>query len=371
MLSIACVGGARGKIRGHVLLSLSKSVKVVDLFCGMGGLTIGALQAAKELKLNFEIGFACDIDRATSNFYSKNFKKYLSKYHQGDISELISDDFLSSTTAFERDIAGSLAGTDFLFAGPPCQGHSNLNNHSRREDPRNALYLSTIKLIQICAPKYFIIENVPSVIHSKESVIEKSKSLLLSYGYDVEEIVVEFKLLGVPQSRKRHVMFGSLKNNLQAVVGDIYTNEKVMLCDVLTDLIGVESNSIFDSSSKMSATNLKRADFLYANDLYDLPNELRPPCQQGQHSYKSMYGRLKWKEMAQTITGGFGSMGQGRFLHPIEKRVITPHEAARIQGLPDWLDYTDVTKRSDLQKMIGNAVPPALSKRFVLSTQGR
>lgn len=352
-------------------MNLTKSVKVVDLFCGMGGLTIGALQAAKELKLDFEISFACDIDKTTSNFFSKNFEKYLKKYHHGDISKIISDEFSSATTTFERKIAKSLNGTDFLFAGPPCQGHSNLNNHSRREDPRNALYLNTIKFIQLCTPKYFIIENVPSVVHSKESVIERSKNLLLSYGYEVEEVVIEFKMLGIPQSRKRHVMLGSLNNDLQSVIKGIYTNEKTMLCDVLADLVGIESKEIFDTPSKMSATNLERADFLYSTDAYDLPNELRPPCHQGQHSYKSMYGRLKWKDLAQTITGGFGSMGQGRFLHPLEKRVITPHEAARIQGLPDWLDYTCVTKRSELQKMIGNAVPPALSKRFVLSTQGR
>lgn len=352
-------------------MNLSKSIKIVDLFCGMGGLTIGSLQAAKELELDFEISFACDIDKTTSDFYSKNFERYLKKYHQGDISKIISDDFLNVSTPFERKIAKSLKDIDFLFAGPPCQGHSNLNNHSRREDPRNALYLNTIKFIQLCTPKYFIIENVPSVVHSKESVIERSKELLLGYGYDLEEVVIEFKMLGIPQSRKRHVMLGSLNNDLQSVIDGVYTNESSMLCDVLKDLIGIESKEIFDTSSKMSDINLKRADFLYSTDSYDLPNELRPPCHQGKHSYKSMYGRLKWNDVAQTITGGFGSMGQGRFLHPLERRVITPHEAARIQGLPDWLDYTCVTKRSELQKMIGNAVPPALSKRFVLSTQGR
>lgn len=358
-------------MRGCIILNFSKSIKIVDLFCGMGGLTIGSLQAAKELGLDFEISFACDIDKAASGFYKKNFEKYLRKYYQGDISNIINDEFVTTLTKLERKIAKNLKDIDFLFAGPPCQGHSNLNNHSRREDPRNALYLNTIKFIQLCAPKYFIIENVPSVVHSKESVTERSKKLLLNYGYEVEELVVEFKMLGLPQSRKRHVMLGSLRGDLQAVVAGIYTNEKSMLCDVLGDLVGMESNSIFDSPSKMSEVNLRRADFLYSTDSYDLPNELRPRCHQGQHSYKSMYGRLKWNDVAQTITGGFGSMGQGRFLHPLERRVITPHEAARIQGLPDWLDYTCVSKRSELQKMIGNAVPPALSKRFVLSTQGR
>jgi DNA (cytosine-5)-methyltransferase 1 len=337
----------------------------------MGGLTIGALQAATDLEVDFEISFACDMDDATSKFYSKNFEGKLKDYYQGDISQIISDDFSNAVTPFERKIAKSLRNTDFLFAGPPCQGHSNLNNHSRREDPRNGLYLKTIKFIQLCVPKYFIIENVPSVVHSKESVVDRSKQLLLGYGYKVEEVIVDFKMLGIPQGRKRHVILGSLNGDLDSIIKNIYTNEKAVLSDVLRDLVGLESNELFDSASKMSAVNRERADFLYSTDSYDLPNELRPVCHQGQHSYKSMYGRLRWDDVAQTITGGFGSMGQGRFLHPLEKRVITPHEAARIQGLPDWLDYSSATKRSQLQKMIGNAVPPALSKRFVLSTQGR
>lgn len=352
-------------------MSIGNSIKVVDLFCGMGGLTIGALQAAADLNVDCEISFACDMDDAASEFYNRNFAKNLKEYCHGDISKIIGDDFSRIETTFEQGVIDRLKGTDFLFAGPPCQGHSNLNNHSRREDPRNILYLRTIKFIGLCLPKYFIIENVPSVVHSKESVVEKSREVLLEHGYQVVEAVIDFKMLGVPQGRKRHVIFGSLSDDLDSVVSSIYTNERFVLSDVLHDLVGLRSENIFDSPSSMTAVNKARADFLYSTDSYDLPNELRPLCHQSKHSYKSMYGRLKWDDVAQTITGGFGSMGQGRFLHPLEARVITPHEAARIQGLPDWLDYSGVTKRTSLQKMIGNAVPPALSRRFVLSAQGR
>ncbi|WNZ82149.1 MULTISPECIES: DNA cytosine methyltransferase [unclassified Pseudomonas] len=347
------------------------SMKVIDLFCGLGGLTVGAIQAADELGLTCELAFACDMDAAVSKFYNENFSSRIGDYYQGDISQMVDDDFHGMSSRFEKLISSKYWGVDFLFAGPPCQGHSNLNNHSRRSDPRNALYLKTIKFIKLSMPKYFLIENVPSVIHSKESVVERSKDLLRSYGYEVDELVIDFIRLGVPQSRKRHVIVGSLAGDLCNVIDGVYTDEAAILSDVLHDLIDIDRSDIFNSPSKMSATNTVRADYLYSTDSYDLPNELRPPCHQGQHSYKSMYGRLRWDDVAQTITGGFGSMGQGRFLHPLQKRVITPHEAARIQGLPDWLDFSGVTKRSELQKMIGNAVPPALSRRFILSTQGR
>ena len=79
-----------------------------------------------------------------------------------------------------------------------------------------------------------------------------------------------------------------------------------------------------------------------------------------------MYGRLRWDLPAQTITSGFGSIGQGRYMHPTQARALTPHEAARIQGFPDYFEFATVSKRADLATMIGNAVPPALSRCITL-----
>ena len=124
-------------------------------------------------------------------------------------------------------------------------------------------------------------------------------------------------------------------------------------------------NSRLDDPSRMSDDNQSRVEWLFgAPDQYDLPNDRRPPCHQGDHSYVSMYGRLKWEEPAQTITSGFGSMGQGRYVHPSRKRTLTPHEAARIQFFPDWFDFTAgglVTGRGTWATMIGNSVPPKLT----------
>ncbi|WP_312913470.1 DNA cytosine methyltransferase [Stutzerimonas nitrititolerans] len=346
---------------------MRKKIRIVDLFCGMGGLSIGAIQAIQESNKTPEIQFACDYDQDASFFYQKNFAKYLKKYHYGDISEVLSDNFSSPPNTQEQAHTSLSGKIDFLFAGPPCQGHSNLNNHSRRKDPRNFLYLRTIRFIELTKPTYFLIENVPAVVHAEESIVSTSTKLLEKFGYEITESVIDFTKLGVPQSRKRHVIFGSLKHDLSKILSNIYTDKKVLLSDVLEDLLEIQSTSIFDTASKMNKENMARANYLFDTNSYDLPNELRPKCHQGNHSYKSMYGRLKWNEVAQTITSGFGSMGQGRYLHPQKRRVITPHEAARIQGLPDWLDYSEIKLRSNLQKMIGNAVPPALSRRFVQS----
>lgn len=74
-----------------------------------------------------------------------------------------------------------------------------------------------------------------------------------------------------------------------------------------------------------------------------------------------MYGRLQWEKPAQTLTTGFGSMGQGRYVHPSQERTITPHEAARLQTFPDFFGFSAANTRSAWARMIGNAVPPLLS----------
>lgn len=328
-------------------------MKIVDLFCGLGGLTVGSIEAAKELNRVLQIEFACDINNSCSDFYKSNFGDYLAQYHAGSILDIES-----------KELSGG--SVDYLFAGPPCQGHSSLNNSSRRSDPRNLLYLETIRLIGIFDPKVFVIENVPAVVHAKEGVVLALKRELAD-EYNIKEYVVDFSRLGVAQTRKRHILIGSKSGLDEDFFESIYKRfEPVTLRDVVYDLQNVEGVGIFDTPSKMSPENMKRADYLIENAVYDLPNNLRPNCHQGVHSYKSMYGRLCWGKPAQTITSGFGSMGQGRFLHPAGRRVITPHEAARVQGLPDWLDFSMVKKRTELHRMIGNAVPPQLSKEIIL-----
>ena len=116
----------------------------------------------------------------------------------------------------------------------------------------------------------------------------------------------------------------------------------------------------FDSGAAVSPDNRRRIAWLFDNKEYDLPNPQRPVCHHSKHSYGSMYGRLRWSEPAQTLTTGFGSMGQGRYVHPSRRRTLTPHEAARVQTFPDYFDF-GATSRTPLARMIGNAVPPLLN----------
>jgi DNA (cytosine-5)-methyltransferase 1 len=123
----------------------------------------------------------------------------------------------------------------------------------------------------------------------------------------------------------------------------------------------------FDRPGRTTAKNQKRIDWLFDHDEHDLPDRLRPDCHRyEEHSYRSVYGRMYWDEPAQTITSGFGCMGQGRFVHPMERRTLTPHEAARLQFIPDFFRFDDELPRTALADMIGNAVPVKLTYVFAL-----
>ena len=101
-------------------------------------------------------------------------------------------------------------------------------------------------------------------------------------------------------------------------------------------------------------------------EAWELPNHRRPPCHQEKNTYPAVYGRMYAELPAPTITTGFGSTGQGRFVHPHRKRSLTPHEAARVQTFPDFFDFSSENGRVSLQTLIGNAVPPFLGSHIAL-----
>jgi DNA (cytosine-5)-methyltransferase 1 len=130
-------------------------------------------------------------------------------------------------------------------------------------------------------------------------------------------------------------------------------------------------DTLYDGCGLLSDENQKRIDYLFKYDKHDLPSKLRPRCHKGDHGYKSMYGRLWADRPAQTITTGFRSPGQGRYVHYSRKRTLTPHEAARLQCFPDFFDFSSATTKSSLSTMIGNAVPMPLAYVFAMEMLAR
>ncbi len=350
------------------------TVSIVDLFCGCGGLTLGAWEAARVNNRRLKVKLAIDTCGHALAVYRANFGVAKTTAREVDIREVFPGKLGSRPQAVERTAVRKAGKVDILVAGPPCQGHSDLNNHTRRKDPRNGLYLRAVRAVELLMPAIVLIENVGPVIHDHSNVVARSVKMLQSIGYAVATRFVRASTLGLPQRRKRHILLAV--RGADCDVTDAFPTdfqERVAVSDYLADIQDESAHrtEMYYTPSRMTLRNRKRVEYLFEHDVYDLPNEHRPPCHVNGHSYISMYGRLHWDQPAQTITTGFGCMGQGRFVHPTRPRVITPHEAARIQGFPDFFDFSAATTRRSLQNMIGNAVPPLVVSSLLADVFGR
>ncbi len=352
----------------HPEPSRSAPVRAVDLFSGAGGLSLGAREASARLERPFEVRLAVDLDPGAMRIYEHNFTP--TEALTGDLDLLLDGELGTAATAAETRLVESLCEIDLLLAGPPCQGHSSLNNHTRHSDVRNRLYLRAVRFVELIRPTHVVIENVPTVTVAREGSLATAVEVLAKLGYQVDSEVVDLSELGVPQRRRRHVLVASTEANpsVAAAVALHRVVEPRTVAWAIGDLMDQEGRTFFDTASALSPVNAKRASVLLQHSLYDLPDKDRPTCHaSGGHKYKSMYGRLRWDEPAQTITSGYGSPGQGRFFHPVQPRTLTAHEAARLQFFPDFFDFSLETRRKKLAKLIGNAVPPKLAEVLVAS----
>ncbi len=339
----------------------ARQVRVADLFCGCGGLSLGLREACCDCDRRLVAAWAADSDPRALEVYRQNFKP--SSDSSRPLEELLPGEFGEPAHGIERDLRASVGDLDWLLAGPPCQGHSALNNWTRHDDKRNQLYSRVGRFVEIVGPQHVLIENVPTVVHAKDRSIHRTKSHLQDLGYWVDSCVVDLSRIGVPQRRKRHIVVAS-KSRQPGLTEWLAANElgPRSVRWAIEDLQETKANDLLNTASLLSEVNRRRVDYLFDHDRYDLPNQKRPLCHQdGYHTYKSMYGRLAWDKPSQTITTGFSSPGQGRYIHPALRRTLTPHEAARLQFFPDDFDFSAAEYRSVLARLIGNAVPPKLA----------
>jgi DNA (cytosine-5)-methyltransferase 1 len=346
--------------------STAQALRVVDLFSGCGGLSVGAREAAHSLGLSFVPTLAVDFEPTAAGVFGKNFAG--AQVVIDDVSEMFDSPVGDRLSSAERQALKSVGETDVLMGGPPCQGHSDLNNRTRRMDPKNELYFTMVRAAEVLEPTHILIENVPGALNDKAQVVQRSAAALADLGFEVDFGVVDASRIGVPQRRKRLLLLASRGHS--PTVADIEVNHARSprsLSWAIGDLEGLKTSELRDAPANSAPDTRTRIDYLFEHGLYDLPDMMRPACHSTKaHTYRSIYGRLQWDEPTQTITTGFYSMCMGRYVHPSERRTLTAREAARIQYFPDAFDFSSVTKRSDLAKMIGNAVPSRLAHAALL-----
>ena len=355
------------------------TLRVVDLFSGCGGLAYGVRDAAKAVGLAPSFEAAADIDLPALQIYRTNLspKRILQtnvwesldfQVHGRGVGASLHD----RPVVLLAEMASMQNNVDLLIGGPPCQGHSTANNRTRLEDPRNILYLAMPAAAVALNIPAIIIENVPNIRNAREQVVQTAQAILQNEGYNVVEEVVDCLRIGLPQTRKRHILVAVKggQPSIQAVLDELNTQTRTVDW-AIRDLLDIPESTTFDTPASLSEVNRQRIQHLFAADAYEMPNAIRPPSHVNGHTYPAVYGRLRWDRPSGTITSGFHTPGRGRFIHPSRQRALTAHEAARLQGFPDsfqfrFLDGT-YASRTVLARSIGDAVPPKLGYAATLA----
>ncbi|WP_161627285.1 DNA cytosine methyltransferase [Arenimonas composti] len=370
----------RGAVPRPVPGGRRRKVRIVDLFCGAGGLSFGVCRGLRAVGFDPVVEFAADLDPDALRIYKRNIGPVECAVR--DAAELVDfelgvkrgrDFFKKSPWVKDRRLASRLSCVDVLIGGPPCQGHSNFNNHTRRFDERNELYLIMPALAIALDIPVVIIENVREVKVDHHRVVDRTRELFEDAGYGVSEGVISALDLGIPQTRKRYFLVATKPGSASGGALEDYcvlNRARRTLDWGIGDLEEREFGGLH-SPAVLSAENRKRIDWLFDNDAFDLADSVRPECHRNGHSYKSVYGRLAWDKPAGTITTGFHTPGRGRYVHPSQRRALTAHEAARIQGFPDSFEFLSAEgekpTNKTLAKVIGDAVPPVMGEAAILA----
>src|SRR5271166_4477936 len=165
------------ELRGYRPRSLDQPqrlVRIIDLYSGCGGLGQGARRAVEALGNAYQFLGAIDLDEVATSVHAANFgARYRSNINIGQLIDYqVAGHRQDARFAYppeltDKSLQWHLQGADLVIAGPPCQGHSNFNNHSRRTDPRNRLYLTVPAIAVALSIPIVIVENVPQILIDK------------------------------------------------------------------------------------------------------------------------------------------------------------------------------------------------------------
>lgn len=323
---------------------------VVDLFCGVGGLTHGFV------KERFHVVAGIDDDPTCKYAYEKNndarfIKKDIERVTAAEIRELFPDGH-----------------TKILVGCAPCQPFSRYTIR-KDEDEKWKLLRSFAKLIKGVQPEIVSMENVPELRH--HSVYREFTGQLEEEKYFVNPYMVYCPDYGVPQTRQRLVLFASKYGRIKLVKPTHTPENYKSVRDAISHLEPIEAGQTsakdpLHRARRLSELNLKRIKSTPSGGSWkDWSEELVLKCHKAEtgRSYPSVYGRMKWDEPAPTMTTHCGGLGNGRFGHPEQDRAISTREAALFQTFPMSYEFIEPEvniSNKNLSRHIGNAVPVRL-----------
>ena len=349
---------------------------VIDLFAGVGGLSLGFEQAG------FDVVAAVEIDPIHAAAHKYNFPEC--QILPCSVENVTGQDILKATGGRPIDV---------IIGGAPCQGFSLIGQRAL-DDPRNSLVKEYIRLIIETKPKYFVFENVKGLIMGKHRIfLEEMMSALTIAGYTVTKPwkILNAKEYGVPQSRERLFLLGSLGAKNPPVYPE-NKNYSVTCEDALDDIPNAEA------FRELSQTDSVEIEVIPAHSSYCA--EMRCESRNSWHySYKriwrktlltsslrtnhtptsrrrfantesgqvepvSRFFKLDRNGVCNTLRAGTdaarGAFTSPRPIHYKYPRCVTVREMARLHGFPDWFRF-HATKWHGARQ-IGNAVPPPLAR---------
>ena len=334
------------------------SIAVIDLFCGIGGLSHGLIKAGLNVTAGLDIDSTCCYAYEINNKPAKFIKADITDYHSEELAKLYPEDTIK-----------------VLVGCAPCQPFSKYSMRYRKNGrgfyDKWKLLNSFADKVEKITPDIVSMENVPEL--EKEKIFQGFKKKLEEMEYFVNHSIVYCPNYGVPQSRKRLVLLASRFGKIE-LIKPLYTPEKYLTVrKVIGGLSKLENGqkSTKDAlhyCAKLSEKNILRIKSSRQGGTWrEWDDSLKLKCHKRKSgkSYSSVYGRMSWDAPSPTITTQFYGYGNGRFGHPEQDRAISLREGLILQSFPPKyviLEPNKICNTRIIGTHIGNAVPVELGK---------
>lgn len=317
---------------------MKNKFKIIDLFSGAGGLSLGFEQAG------FENLFSVEFNTQAAETYRKNFPTH--NLIEGDIKEI--------SNSRIKELQGDNE-VDVIIGGPPCQGFSMAGNIGRKfiDDDRNKLFKEFVRFVNVIQPRMFVMENVARLnTHNKGETIKEIISEFEHLGYKVKRDVLQAADYGVPQKRQRIFVVGFKEGTFNFPdMEEEYKTVKEAIGDLPVLQSGQDSEVPNHFAMNHTDQMLKKMAFVKdGGNRDDIPETLRPKS-----GDTRKYIRYASDKPSVTVTGDMR-----KIFHYSQNRALTPRELARLQTFPD--NFIFEGNSISIQQQIGNAVPPMLGK---------